>query len=113
MMSLIRKLETMAEALTPICDTVFHYWRPRPEGVDRYIIWAEDQEAESLEGDNQKLEQGIHGSIDLFTKNEFDPLIDIIQVRLNMLENVSWRLNSSQYEEETGLVHYEWYWNMR
>ena len=24
----------------------------------------------------------------------------------------SWYLNSVQYEEDTGLIHYEWYWEV-
>lgn len=112
-MSLIAKLETMGAAFAELSPYVYHYWRPRPDGIDTYIIWAEDTEDNSLNGDNKKLEQGIHGTIDLFTVNEYDPLIDAIQYKLNHIENVSWRLNSSQYEDDTGLIHFEWEWRLR
>ena len=113
MMSLVSKIQKVAAALIPLSENVYHYWRPRPEGVDQYIIWAEDSEEDSLNGDNKKLEQGLHGTIDLFTKEEFDPLIDQIQNAINGVENLSWRFNSSQYEDDTGLIHYEWEWFMR
>ena len=113
MMSLVSKLQKIAEALVPLADNVYHYWRPRPDGVDTYIIWAEDSEENSLNGDNKKLEQGIHGTVDLFTKDEFDSLIDEIQSALNNIENLSWAFSSSQYEDDTELVHYEWEWRMR
>lgn len=113
MMSLVSKLQIMAAALVPLTDHVYHYWRPRPNGVDRYIIWAEDTEDNSFHAGNVKLEQAIHGTIDLYTKEEFDSLIDAIQDKLNSLENVSWSLDSSQYEDDTGLIHYEWEWRMR
>lgn len=113
MMSLKTRMETLADEFSKLSDQVYHYWRPRPDGVNQYIIWAEDQEANSLEADNQKQEQGIHGTIDLFTVYEFDSLVDSIQESLNALENLSWRLNSVQYEEETGLIHHEWEWYLR
>lgn len=113
MMSLNDRLEVLADALSELSDYVFHYWRPRPDGVDQYIIWAEDEESNSLEADNLKQEQGIHGTLDLFTAYEFDPLVDSIQEALNDQENLSWRLNSVQFEDETGLIHHEWEWNIR
>ena len=70
MMSLVSKLQIMAAALVTLTDHVYHYWRPRPNGVDRYIIWAEDTEDNSFHAGNLKLEQAIHGTIDLFTKEE-------------------------------------------
>ena len=112
-MSLVSKIQKVAAALIPLSENVYHYWRPRPDGVDQYIIWAEDSEENSLNGDNKKLEQGLHGTIDLFSKNEFDPLIDESQNAINGVENLSWWLNSSQYEDDTGLIHHEWEWFMR
>lgn len=113
MMSLNDRLESLAEEFSELSDYVFHYWRPRPDGIDQYIIWAEDMEDTSLNADNKKKEQGLHGTMDLFTLTEFDPLVDSIQDKLNDMENMSWRFNSVQYEEETGLIHHEWEWFLR
>ncbi len=76
-----------------------------------YVVWAEDTESDSVEGDNYKLEQAIQGTIDLFTKQDFDPLVDAIQNALKTAK-ISFYLNSVQYEEETRLIHYEWVWDV-
>lgn len=108
MISLSSRLEPIGQALAEITDYCYHYWRSAPKGVKSYIIWAEDQEADSLNGNNRKLEQGLHGTVDYFTKVEYDTNVDKIQEALNNLENVSWRINSVQYEDETTFIHYEW-----
>ena len=41
------------------------------------------------------------------TKSEYDTMTDSIQEALNC-EDISWTLNSFQYEDETKLLHYEW-----
>ena len=101
-------LTPIGEMLASISQYAFHYWRTAPKGVNSYIVWAEDEEATSLEADNYKQIQGIHGTIDYFTKTEFDSTVDAIQEGLNNLENVSWRLSSVQYEDETTFIHHEW-----
>lgn len=108
MTSLQSKLEPIGTMLAEISDYCYHYWRSAPKGVKAYIVWAEDDEATSLNGNNLKLEQGIHGTIDYFTKTEFDEVCDSIQEGLNELENVSWRISSVQFEEETTFIHHEW-----
>lgn len=107
-MNLTQKLSDFADAIGELDILVFHYWRTRPEDCEHYVIWAEDDEGNSFGSDNHKQEQGIHGTIDLFSLTEFDEFIDIIQNFLNDYEGVSWRLNSTQYEDETALTHHEW-----
>ena len=99
------KLSDLGDALLEVIPDVFHYeaWA-KP---DKYIVWAEDNEADSLNANNHKDEQVIEGTIDYFTKTEYDPNIKLIQQKLNTLD-LSWRLNSIQYEEKTGYIHYEW-----
>lgn len=108
MTSIQNQLEPIGEMLADITEYCYHYWRSAPKGVKSYIVWAEDEEAASLNGNNIKQEQGIHGTIDYFTKIEYDSSVDDIQEGLNGLENVSWRLNSVQYEDETTFIHHEW-----
>ena len=52
-------------------------------------------------------EQAIEGTIDYFTRTEYDPNFEKIQEVLSEAE-ISYRLNSVQYEDETGYIHYEW-----
>ena len=108
MTSIQTKLSPLADMLAQKCTNTYHYWRSAPKGVKAYIVWAEDEEADSLNGNNRKLEQGIHGTIDYFTKTEFDEVVDNINDGLNDLENVSWRINSVQFEDDTLFIHHEW-----
>jgi len=106
-MSLQNKLRVIQNALVSVTANTFHYWRAKAEPP--YLVWAEDGEDSSFHSGNHTREQQIHGTADYFTKEEFDPTLDEIQTVLNSVM-LGWRLNSVQYEEETGLIHYEWEW---
>ena len=80
-------------------------------GADTYAVWGEDKEQSSVEGDNYKLEQAIQGTIDLYTKEEYSPFFDAIQNALKTAK-ISFYLNSTQYEDATELIHYEWVWSV-
>ena len=105
------KLSDLKDLLLTIGVDVFHYYATQPQQSDKYIVWAEDGEADSTSGDNKKIDQVLQGTIDYFTKTEFDPNVEVIQEKLNSAE-ISWRLNSIQYEEDTGYIHYEWVWEL-
>jgi hypothetical protein len=77
------------------------------EQSNKYIVWAEDNQADAVWADGQMQEQAIEGTIDYFTKHENDPNVPKIQNALNN-GNISWRLNSVQYETDTRYIHYEW-----
>lgn len=85
---------------------VYHYWRTKLEAP--YCVWQEDGEGSSLWGSNHQQEQVITGTIDYFTKVEFDENVELIQEALNDLENCGWNLNNVDYEDETNLIHYTW-----
>ena len=78
---------------------------------DKYIVWAEDGQADAEHGDDRMVEQTLIGTIDYFTRMEFDPNVKKIQKALNDI-GVGWRLNSIQYEDDTKYIHYEWVWEM-
>lgn len=106
------KIKKIAEALIEVGNkhncAVAHYFRAVKDVP--MIIWAEDGEGQSLHSDNLKEHQLVEGSVDFFTKTEFDPIVDAIQDALNPV--CAFTLNSVQYEEETGLIHYEWIWHV-
>lgn len=106
MFSKIRKIE---EILLTVTDNVFHY--EAMDKPDQYIAYAEDSEGSSVEGDDQKINQSIQGTIDYFTKKDWDENVTKIQ---EALKNacISFYLNSVQLEEETGYQHYEWVWEV-
>lgn len=102
-------LQEIRDVLLTVGPPVFHYFASGQ--TSNYIVWAEDGEGISGHGDNKKTTQVISGTIDYFTKDEFDEIVEEIQNKLNSL-NIAWRLNSVQTEEDTGYIHYEWAWEM-
>lgn len=108
-MSLQSKLYQLGTAFATLTGNVYHYWRP-VKSVP-CIIWAEEGEDTSFHSNNRKSEQRIIGSVDLFTKTEFDPLMDRVQETLDDL-GVTWTLDSVQYEDDTNLIHYSWRWGV-
>ena len=106
-MSMQSNLKKIRDALVSINGlNVYHYFRPKLQAP--YCIWAEDAEASALHSSNHKQEQCISGTIDYYTLQEYDNTVDLIQEKLNTIENCGWSLNSIQYEDETNLIHYEW-----
>lgn len=102
---MLSKLMKIPEILKTVTDSVYHYEAMnRP---DKYIVWAEDAEGDSVEGDNAKINQSIQGTIDYYTKEDMDENVDKIQAVL-IDACVSFYLNSVQYEDETEYIHYEW-----
>ena len=102
---MLEKLKKVKAALLKASENVFHYYAFKKS--DQYIVWAENGEGDSLRANNRTEEQVIAGTIDYFTKTDFDPNIDVIQEALQSAE-ISFFLESVQYEEETGYIHYEW-----
>lgn len=93
---------------TAVTDAVSHGQRLKS---NRYFVWQEDGAADFQAG-NRHAEKAVTGSTDLFTKREFDPWKDEFEASLNN-SRLSWRLESVQFEEDTGFWHYEWVWGLR
>jgi hypothetical protein len=102
-------LQSLKSLLLTIGPPVFHYFASGQTG--NYIVWAEDGEGASGHADGQKTTQIIQGTIDYFTKTEFDPIMEQIQEKLNG-SDIAWRLSSIQHEKDTGYIHYEWVWEV-
>ena len=103
------RLVDLGNALKAVTPNTSHY-KPSKK-PDKYIVWAEDGQADAAHGNNQMQIQVLTGTVDYFTKTEFDTVVQQIQAALNELE-IGWRLNSVQHEEETGYIHHEWVWTM-
>lgn len=100
------KLSDVKAALLTVTQKVYHYTAPQTV-TGAYIVWAEDNQAGSVWADGRMVEQSIEGTIDYFTKVENDANVPKIQNALNDA-GISFRLNSVQYERDTGYIHYEW-----
>lgn len=110
-MTLQQTLKEFGKTLATVSVSVFHYKRPKSV-TDRYAVWQEEGEGESFYANNGRAETRIAGTLDYFTQTEFDSAVDEIQQKLQGAEGCSWRMESVQFEEETGLIHYEWAWEI-
>lgn len=82
-------------------------WSTRPEGT--YGVVALEFENTSDDGDNLKQDRSWEGSIDLFSKSkrgEGHPA-EIEEILTEICED-AWELNSTTWEPETKLFHWEW-----
>lgn len=102
-------LHDLRDLLLTVTPNTYHYGATKAEG--NYIVWAEDGQISAAYADNKMVLQSIQGTIDYFTKDEFDPAFDLIQTKLNSTD-LSWGLNSIQHEQDTGYIHYEWLFGM-
>lgn len=100
------ELEQVRTALSGLTERCYHYTAARNAKAP-YIVWAEDSENGLYAEDQRMIERALQGTVDLFTRTEDDPLIVRIPEALNRGGTIHY-LNSVQYEDETGLIHYEW-----
>jgi hypothetical protein len=101
--------EALVEALGGTSIPFAEYgWRTRPEGT--YGVVGLDFEAGNLNGDTVKQDRVFRASVDLFCKMLADrqAAISEIESAIASVCGASWGLNQVQYEQETGLFHYEW-----
>lgn len=99
--------ETIKQALLSVTQNVYLY-TAKGNSKAPYVVYGVDGD-NNLFGGNGRAELADAGYIDLFTKSATDPLIKDIPEALDIAE-VSFYLNSVQFEEETSLLHYEWRW---
>jgi len=99
-------LEKIKTALDGTGIPFAHFaWSKAPNGT--YGVYAEDSAGGSIWGDGKMQEQAIEGTIDVFTRDDTGTPLETVQEALNT-GDISWYLNSIQYEEDTGYIHYEW-----
>lgn len=107
---MLSSLQNLKTILLTVSNNFGHY-----EALDTlqpYGVWAEDIEASELGADDYKAGQTIQGTIDWYTKDQDDPVLETLPAALNAAR-IRWKLNSVQYEDETGYIHYEWLFYVR
>ncbi|MBQ8994517.1 MAG: hypothetical protein IJ091_11370 [Oscillospiraceae bacterium] len=102
-------LNTLKNAILEACLNLWHYTAPNNAQVP-YAVWAEDQRFD-FEANGKHAEHAWQGTLDYFTRTENDLEVQNIEEALDSIP-IGWRLNSIQYEEDTGVIHYEWVWNL-
>ena len=99
------KLERLATALATTNYSFAHHGWSRAPGTE-YGVWAEES-AEDLEANGAHIERATVVTVDLFTRDATETPRNTVEGVLNGL-GWPWRLDSIQYEDETGLIHYYW-----
>ena len=69
-------------------------------------VYAEDG-ANDLEAGDIHAEKAIQGTIDYYTRDDSGAPQTTIETALNNGQ-IAWYLNSIQFEDDTGFIHYEW-----
>lgn len=101
----LSRLQALHDAMPA---AMYHYAADRP-GVP-YGVWAEDGEI-SPGADNVRSTVILTGTTDYYTKAENDDNVDAIRAIFDAASGwLAVKLNSVQYEDDTGLLHYEWAW---
>ena len=101
----LTKLKALHDAM-PV--PMHHYGAHKP--AVPYGVWAEDADV-SPSADNVTSTQILSGTTDYYTQTEFDPNVDAIEaVFSGAAAWIAAQLSSIQYEDDTGLLHYEWAW---
>ena len=109
MKSLNSKLKEFAELLRyTSTNEIYHYDATGGKG-DRYIVWQEEGESDSLFLDNQHDEIILKGSLDIYTKVEFDDLVDDV-IDLFNANGVPFNIISIEYETNSSYIHYSFDW---
>ena len=106
MASMLERLQAALAALTKRC---WHYVAQQ-NAVPPYLVWAEDGDND-LTADNVHAERCYTGTVDLYSKADPEPLSEAVPAALEGI-GAAWYLNSVQYEEDTGLTHWEWVWEV-
>ena len=79
---------------------------------DAYMVWSENM-IDSFRAGGFQAETITHGTLDLFTRDDTQTQRLKVEKELNKIDGFAFALESIQYEEETGFIHFEWYWSMQ
>lgn len=102
-------LDDLKNALLRVTPAVYHFHAHKPPR--KYIVWAEDGAGDTVFANGRLQNQAITGTVDLFTDDPEDTVLFAgVQAALDGV--CAWKLNSIQYEDDTGLTHYEWAWEV-
>lgn len=85
----------------------FAAWSKAPSG-DYGVYFADGQEAFSS-NEVSGSEVMLSGYVDYFTRDSSETPKVAIESALKSL-GIVWYLNSIQFEDDTGYIHYEWRW---
>lgn len=101
-------LDDIKQALNSTGLPFAHFaWSKNASELSRdHGVWAEDSE-NTLFANGKHAERAIQGTIDYFTRSDDGAAMATIEAALDSI-NIAWYLNSIQFEDDTGFLHYEW-----
>lgn len=99
---------TSLKALHDAMPAPMHHYGASKPAVP-YGVWAEDQDV-SPGADNVRSTIILAGTTDYYTKTDGDANVDAIQAVFDAAGWISAQISSVQYEDDNGLLHYEWTW---
>ena len=102
-------MERIRKALASVTEDAYKYFAA-PGASFPYIVWGDDG-ANNLKANNGGGEKCATGYIDLYTKRDSDPLAGKIEAALEKIP-AAFQLISVEYEEETGVIHHSWDWEL-
>lgn len=98
----------MNELITALNETNYPFahfaWAHAPSGT--YGTYGEDGQ-NRLAGDNKTAEKVSVVYVSLFTKDDTGTPQTTVEAALDGIP-CAWYLNTIQFEEDTGYIHYEW-----
>lgn len=98
-------LDDLKAALDATGYSFAHFgWSKAPDGD--YGVYAEDS-SNDLHADNRHAEHAVQGTVDYFTRDDSGAAKIVIEAALESIP-CAYYLNSTQFEEDTGFIHYEW-----
>jgi hypothetical protein len=106
------KLVDLRDILLSTGIETFHYEASKAKG--NYIVWAEEGQGQSHTADNHVVMQTIRGTIEYFTKTEFDPMFDAIQTLLNSvnIDEMVWQWDLTEKIRDSGYIRHLWTWEI-
>lgn len=98
-------MDELALALTNTGLKFAHFgWSKAPSGD--YGVYAEDGANDLIAG-NKHVEKALQGTVDYFTWDDSGAPKATIEAALESVP-VAYYLNSVQFENDSGYIHYEW-----
>lgn len=98
----------MNELITALTTTGYKFahfgWSKAPKGD--YGVYAEDGANDLIAG-NAHAETVLRLTVDYFTRDNSQTPKQTIESAFNGI-HCAWYLNSAQFEEDTGYIHWEW-----
>lgn len=100
-------LDTILSELQKLGSFEAYAWSSAP--ADNYGVVSADGRRDLFAEDGHG-ETSYTGTIDWFTRDPASTVPESIGTAMTAL-GVAWYINSIQYENDTGFLHWEWVWN--